>query len=290
MEIFRRPKYFSIPAQRPTKPPEERLWIKCPSCSEMIYVREFERNLKVCIRCGHHFRLGTKERLELLADPESFSEIHAGLSPTDPLHFVSHDGAYVDRLRETQERTGLREAVTCGSVRIKGHPAILAVMDFAFLGASMGSVVGEKITRSIEEALTRRLPLVTVATSGGARMHEGILSLMQMAKTAIALAHLGQAHLPYISILTDPTTGGVLASFASLGDVVIAEPGALIGFAGPRVIEQTTRQKLPPGFQTAEFLLEHGMIDLVVPRSQLRDTVATLLGHYASGTKGGDYA
>lgn len=286
MELFRRPRYFSIPAQRPAKPPEERLWIRCPGCGEMIYVREFERNLKVCVRCGHHFRLGARERLELLADPDSFAELYADLSPTDPLQFVSHDGPYPEKLIETQERTGLQEAVLCGTARIKGQPTVLAAMDFGFLGASMGSVVGEKITRSIEEALAQRLPLVTVATSGGARMHEGILSLMQMAKTTSALARLSQARLPYISILTDPTTGGVLASFASLGDVIIAEPGALIGFAGPRVIEQTTRQKLPPGFQTAEFLLEHGMVDMVVPRAQLKDTVATLLGHYAGTGKG----
>lgn len=246
----------------------------------MNYVREFERNLKVCARCGHHGRLTARERISVLTDTDSFREIAAELTPADPLEFVSEGKAYTEKIIEEQEKTGLREAAVCGTATIEGYDAVLAVLDFAFLGASMGAVVGEKVTRAIEQAEQCRAPFVAVSASGGARMHEGVLSLMQMAKTSAELARLAEARVPFLSILTDPTTGGVTASFASLGDVIIAEPGALIGFAGPRVIEQITRQKLPPGFQTAEFLLEHGMLDMVVHRREMKDTVARLLMLY----------
>lgn len=225
-----------------------------------------------------------RERVQQLLDPGTFTELFAGVSPTDPLQFSDGKQSYATKLSEVQHQTGLTEAVICGSGAIQGFPIVLGVMDFGFLGASMGSVVGEKISRCIEASLKSKSPLITVAASGGARMHEGAISLMQMAKTASGLNRLGAAGIPYFSILTDPTTGGVTASFASLGDITIAEPGALIGFAGPRVIEQVTRQKLPPGFQTAEFLLEHGMIDMVVARRDLRDALAKLLGLFAPGS------
>jgi acetyl-CoA carboxylase carboxyl transferase subunit beta len=280
MEFFRGPKYISVPQKAERRPPEKHLWIKCSACQELIYFREFESNLKVCARCGHHFRLNAQERINLLADSDDYEELFPKLDSTDPLNFSSNDSSYTDKLAEARTRTGLTEAAICCAVTIGEVPVVLTVLDFGFMGASMGSVVGEKITRGIEEALRRGVALVTVSASGGARMQEGILSLMQMVKTSAALARLGDAQLPHISILTDPTTGGVTASFASLGDVIIAEPNALIGFAGPRVIEQTTKQKLPAGFQRSEFLLEHGMIDMVVPRSELKETLATVLQFY----------
>ncbi|MFN8533208.1 MAG: acetyl-CoA carboxylase, carboxyltransferase subunit beta [Dehalococcoidia bacterium] len=258
--------------------PSENLWVRCLRCRDLNYVRELEDNLKVCVKCGYHFRLGARDRVAQLLDGGRFDEWFTELAPIDPLGFTIENQTYRAKLDETQRASGLTEAAVCGGGEIRGHPVVLAVLDFSFLGGSMGSVVGEKIARAIEASLERRWPLVVVSASGGARMYEGALSLMQMAKTAAGLSRLGTAGVPYLSILTDPTTGGVTASFASLGDVTIAEPGALIGFAGPRVIEQVTRQRLPAGFQTAEFLLEHGMIDLVVPRKDLPDTLGKILG------------
>ena len=258
------------------------LWVRCANdrCRELIYTREYEKNLRVCQKCQHHARLGARERIALLLDEGSFREEDGGLRPGDPLGFVSAGQRYEDKLTETQQKTGLTDAVICGSGTIEGVPLRVAVADFGFMGASMGSVVGEKVARAVERSLEDRLPLLAVCSSGGARMHEGIFSLMQMAKTSAALARLADARVPFFCLLTDPTTGGVTASFAGLGDVLLAEPGALVGFAGPRVIEQITKQKLPPGTQRAEFQLEHGMVDKVVHRRDLRPTIARLLRLY----------
>ncbi len=258
----------------------DNLWVKCPRCHELIYEKEFERTAKVCQKCRYHFRLSAAERIVLLADPDSFEEHDADLRPEDPLGFVSAGEPYVEKLQKTQARTGLLDALVSGSLRINAWSVEVVVADFNFLGASMGSVFGEKLVRAAERARQRHVPLLTVSASGGARMHEGLFSLMQMAKTSAALVQLGTAGLPHISLLTDPCTGGVTASYAMQADVILAEPGALIGFAGPRVIEQTIRQKLPEGFQTAEFQLQHGMIDAIVPRRELRDFLATLLALY----------
>ena len=252
------------------------LWVKCFSCNSSLYTKDLEANLKVCPSCGYHFRLSAHERIELLSDQATFVELHANIEPRDPIQFVDTK-AYKQRIKESQEKTGLRDAVVCGRCSIQGQPTTLAVMDFGFMGGSMGGVIGEKITRTIETAIAERLPFISVSASGGARMQEGIFSLMQMAKTSTAIARLKAAGQPYLVILTDPTTGGTTASFAMLGDIHIAEKGALIGFAGPRVIEQTIRQKLPKGFQTAEYLLEHGMVDLVLERKALPSTVGNLL-------------
>lgn len=254
----------------------EGLWIKCNHCSEIIYRKEAERNLNVCPNCNYHFRISARERTRLIADEDSFRELFEGVRPCDPLSFKDEKD-YTDRLKEAEKKSDLPEAVVCGEVKIKGRAVILAVMDFAFLGGSMGSVVGEKVSRAIETAIEQRCPLVIISSSGGARMQEGLLSLMQMAKTAAALVKLSEAGLPFISILTDPTTGGVTASYAMLGDLILAEPKALIGFAGPRVIEQTIRQKLPDGFQRSEYLLRHGMLDMIVERKSLRDTLSLVL-------------
>jgi acetyl-CoA carboxylase carboxyl transferase subunit beta len=259
----------------------EDLWIKCPRCRELIYSRELERNNHVCPKCSYHFRLRARERIAQLAGPGSFVELHADVRPGDPLGFSDGAGSYDRKLEQTQGKSGEPEAMIVGAATIDAVPVALAVSDFEFLGASMGSVYGEKLVRAIEWAAERGTPLVTVSSSGGARMHEGLYSLMQMAKTVASLARLGRAGVPHIAVLADPCYGGVTASYATVADVVIAEPGALIGFAGPRVIEQITRQKLPEGFQTAEFLLEHGMIDMIVPRSDLPATLATLVRHYA---------
>ena len=262
----------------------EDLWIKCPQCGELVYTRELERNAQVCPKCSYHFRLRARERILQVADAESFVEWHANVYPEDPLDFADEAGPYDRKLELTQAKSDEPEALIVGFATIEDLPVTLAVSDFAFLGASMGSVYGEKLVRAIETATERALPLVTVSSSGGARMHEGLFSLMQMAKTVAALARLGRSGIPHIALLADPCYGGVTASYATVADIVLAEPGALIGFAGPRVIEQITRQKLPEGFQTAEFLLEHGMVDRIVPRGELRATLATLLGHYA-GTR-----
>jgi len=257
------------------------LAVKCPKCRELLYGKDWEKNLKVCQRCGHHFRLSAEERIALLLDEESFQEIDDNLLSVDPLNFVSRSMSYQAKLKEEREKTGLNEAVISGTGTIEEMPLVLAVMDFAFIGGSMGSVVGEKVTRAIERALADKSALLIISTSGGARMQEGLFSLLQMAKTSAALAKLGEARVPYISLLTDPTTGGISASFAFLGDVILAEPGALIGFAGPRVIEQFMHQRLPPDTNTAEFVQAHGMLDAVVPRRLLRPTLARLLRMYA---------
>jgi acetyl-CoA carboxylase carboxyl transferase subunit beta len=257
----------------------EGLWVKCEGCKEIIYSRDLDRNLRVCPKCGHHFKIDARARLALLLDEEAPRELFTNISPTDPLNFRDTK-RYRDRLKSYQQAVGERDAVIVAGGRIEEIPVILAVMEYRFMGGSMGSVVGEKITRAAERALERELPLLVVSASGGARMQEGVLSLMQMAKISAALARLRSARLPYLSVLTDPTTGGVTASFAMLGDLNIAEPGALIGFAGPRVIEQTIRQSLPEGFQRSEFLLEHGFLDLVVERAKLKETLARCLRHF----------
>jgi acetyl-CoA carboxylase carboxyl transferase subunit beta len=264
--------------QRQRSSVPEGLWVKCDGCKEIIYAKELERNLRICPKCGHHFRIDAPARLQLLLDEPQPRELFAAVSPGDPLEFKDSK-RYADRLRVYQQALGVRDAVMVVEGHIEELPVIVAVMDYRFMGGSMGSVVGEKIARAAEEALRKKRPLIVVSASGGARMQEGILSLMQMAKISAALARLRDAGLPYLSILTDPTTGGVTASFAMLGDLNIAEPGALIGFAGPRVIEQTIRQSLPEGFQTAEFLLEKGFLDLVVKRTEMKETVARCLRH-----------
>jgi acetyl-CoA carboxylase carboxyl transferase subunit beta len=254
----------------------EGLWVKCPDCDAIIYTRDLVKSLSVCTKCSHHFRLTARERLLSLFDGEYWVEQDAGLRSNDPLVF-SDTKPYRDRLAASRAATGLPDAVIVGVGRVDGIEAVVAAMEYAFIGGSMGVVMGEKIVRAIETALIRRLPLIVVSCSGGARMMEGALSLMQMAKVSAALARLDRAKLPYVSVLTDPTTGGVTASFAMLGDLNIAEPKALIGFAGPRVIEQTIRQKLPDGFQRSEFLIERGMLDLVVDRRELKATIARAL-------------
>lgn len=256
------------------------LWVKCPACNELLYSRELIDNLRVCPKCEHHFRLRARERITMLTDVGSFQEWSSHLLPQNPLGFADGSGTYEGRLERTQRKSGELEAVIAGEATVEGKPLALVVCDFDFLGASMGSVFGEKLVRAAEAAIERGIPLMTINASGGARMHEGLFSLMQMAKTVAALNRLGDAGLAHLSLLTDPCYGGVTASYATVADVVMAEPKAMVGFAGPRVIEQTTKQKLPEGFQTAEFLLEHGMVDLIVGRDQLRTMITTLLTHY----------
>lgn len=252
------------------------LWAKCPVCTELLYKKKLAESLFVCSKCRYHFRLDAKARLELIADQNTFQPLDEEIQPRDFLNFTDSK-KYSERIKEIQEKTDSKEAVITGFAEISGQKVYLGIMDFAFMGGSMGSVVGEKVTRLIEYCLKDNLPLVIVCATGGARMQEGILSLMQMAKTSAALAKLNQKKAPYIAIFSDPTTAGVLASFGMLADIIIAEPGALIGFAGPRVIEQTIRQKLPKGFQRAEYLLAHGMVDLVVERPQIKETIAKIL-------------
>lgn len=264
-----------IKTDRKVKIPEG-LWVKCDSCKEVVYKKEIERNLKVCPKCNYHFRISARERLRLLVDEGSFIELDAEIKSGDPLHFKDAI-SYKDRLKENENKSGLKEAVISGDALIKGHPVSIVVMDFAFMGGSMGSVVGEKISRVAEWVNEKKQPLIIVSSSGGARMQEGIFSLMQMAKVAAAIGRLKDNGILYISILCDPTFGGVTASFAMLGDIIIAEPKSLIGFAGPRVIEQTIKQPLPDDFQRADFLLEHGLIDIVVDRKSLKETVAKLI-------------
>jgi acetyl-CoA carboxylase carboxyl transferase subunit beta len=256
----------------------EGLWLKCDGCKEIVYRKEIEKNLKVCPKCNYHFRLGASERISLLIDEGTFVEMDAGLTAGDPLDFKDTI-PYKSRIEENQKKTGLSEAVVTGRGKINGDDAVVVIMDFSFMGGSMGSAVGEKITRAAEIALSERLPLIIVSSSGGARMQEGIFSLMQMAKTSAAIGKLKENSVPYISILSDPTFGGVTASFAMLGDVIIAEPGSLIGFAGPRVIEQTIKQQLPDNFQRAEFLLEHGIIDMVVSRKEMKSKISKIIRH-----------
>ena len=258
----------------------EGLWIKCESCKEIMYRAEVDRAGRVCPKCHYPFRISSRERIALLADSGSFEEYQSALASVDPLGFKDTK-RYRDRLRAAKQKTAMEEAVVTGLARVGGYPVMLCAFEFAFLGGSMGSVVGEKLTRSIETAIDKHVPVIIVSASGGARMQEGILSLMQMAKTSAALHRLTVAGLPYLSVLTDPTTGGVTASFAMLGDVILAEPRALIGFAGPRVIAETIRQPLPEGFQRSEFLLEHGQLDLVVERRDLKETLRRLLAFFA---------
>jgi acetyl-CoA carboxylase carboxyl transferase subunit beta len=287
--LFRKePPYIALPAQtRPTTSRAEGLWVRCPNerCRELLYVREFDHNLKVCPVCDHHARLTARERVWQLVDSESFVVHDADLVTADPLGFVADGEAYGDKLRETVRRTGETEAAISGSATIEGVRCELVVLEFGFLGASMGSVVGEKIARAAERASEHGAALVTVSASGGARMHEGIFSLLQMSKTVTALRALADHGLPHLAVLTDPTLGGVIASYAGVGDVLIAEQGALVGFAGPRVIEQVTKQKLPPDAQRPPFLLEHGLVDLVVHRRELRPTLERLLRLYATAAE-----
>jgi len=259
----------------------EGLWVKCESCRQIIWKKDLEDNLNVCPKCEKHFRIDARTRLALLLDDDEYETFDENLSSTDPLKFVDLK-PYSSRLRQAQHDTGLRDAVINARGKLLGRPVVLSVMEYAFIGGSMGAVVGEMITRAVERALNSHTPLIIVSASGGARMMEGVVSLMQLAKISAALARLDKDKVPYISVLTDPTTGGVTASFAMLGDLNIAEPGALIGFAGPRVIEQTIRQKLPAGFQRSEFLLEHGMLDAVVPRKELKPYIKRALDFMAA--------
>src|SRR5437588_4735878 len=259
----------------------EGLWVKCENCRQIIWKKDLEDNMNVCPKCDKHFRIDARARLALLMDENEYDILDANIYSTDPLKFVDLK-PYSSRLKQAQKDTGLKDAVINANGKLMGRPVVASVMEYAFIGGSMGSVVGEMITRAIERAADTRTPLIIVSASGGARMMEGVISLMQLAKISAALAKLDKAKVPYISLLTDPTTGGVTASFAMLGDLNIAEPGALIGFAGPRVIEQTIRQKLPAGFQRSEFLLQHGMLDAVVPRKQLKPYIARALEFMAA--------
>jgi len=273
---FGKKKYSSVQVRKRDVP--DGLWEKCPGCNEIIYAKELEENSQVCSVCGHHFMLGRQERIDLFADEGTFVEWDAAMKSTDPLGFTGKD-SYVSKLKANQKKTGYKDAVTSGAAELNGRPIGLSVMDFKFLGASMGSVVGEKITRQIERCTAEKRACIIVCASGGARMYEGLFSLMQMAKTSAALARHAEAGLPYIPVLTHPTMAGVMASYATLGDVIVAEPGALIGFAGPRVIKETTQQDLPKGFQRAEFLEKHGLIDMVVPRAELKERLALVLDY-----------
>jgi acetyl-CoA carboxylase carboxyl transferase subunit beta len=259
-------------------PPEKRvqtegLWVKCDGCKQILWKKDLDANFQCCPKCNYHFKLGARARLEMLFDEGRYTEHDANLASTDPLNFRDTK-TYRDRLRRAERETGLKDALITGEGLLEGKPLIISVMEFSFIGGSMGAVVGEKIARAIDRCIASRLPLVIVSCSGGARMMEGAISLMQMAKISAGLARLEEARKPYISVMTDPTTGGVTASYAMLGDLNVAEPGALIGFAGPRVIEQTIKQKLPPGFQRAEFLLAHGMLDAIVPRKEMKAFLA----------------
>ena len=278
----KKPKLGSTKSKKRDIP--EGLWMKCPKCSTMIFDKELDDNLKVCTKCGHHFPIGARERINALVETCSFEEMDAQMTSVDVLRFTGV-AAYTDKLQEYQKTTKLRDAVISGIGKIDGHRLALGVMDFDFLGGSMGSVVGEKLTRLIEAATEKGLPLIIISTSGGARMYEGMFSLMQMAKTCGALAYHAKQKLPYISVLTNPTYAGVMASFASVGDLVLAEPGAMIGFAGPRVIKDTTQAELPPGFQTAEFLMDHGLIDAIVPRKEMKERFGYYLEFLIERTK-----
>ncbi len=274
----------SAASERPRSSVPEGLWVRCGGCREIIYSKELDRNLQICPKCGYHFRIGSRARIRLLLDEDTPVELFRGLLPADPLKFRDRK-RYRDRVKDCAKSSGEEEAVVVVEGHLDGVPAIVAVMEYGFMAGSMGSVVGEKIARAAEESVRRKCGLIVVLASGGARMQEDIVSLMQMAKISAALARLRERALPYLSVLTDPTTGGVTASFGMLGDLNIAEPGALIGFAGPRVIEQTIRESLPEGFQTSEFLLEHGFLDLVVERTKLKQTLATCLRHLSPGAR-----
>jgi len=279
MQWFKKPRQY-IPVRQTTrrKAIPDGLWKKCVRCQEILYVPELERRMNVCAKCNYHFRIGASQRIQYLTDEGSFEETYTDIAPEDPLEFKYPGCSYKDKIAESQEATGLKDAVMTGSAQIESIPVSVAVTDSFFMMGSMGSVVGEKVALAAEDAIDSKIPLVTVSGSGGgARMQEGMLSLMQMAKTAAAVRRLGEVRLPFISILTDPTMGGVAASFSFLGDVIIAEPGAMIGFAGPRVIKETIRQELPEGFQSAEFQRDNGFVDMVVNRGELKHTVASLL-------------
>lgn len=281
MAFFKKPNFKAGSGKSREMP--EGLWTKCPSCGEVIHNLALVENLRVCTKCGHHFTMGARERIAALADPDTFAEIDANMVSVDTLQFKG-TAAYTERLKSYQKKTGQKDAVITGTAVLCGHAVGLGVMDFHFLAATMGSVVGEKITRLIELSTRKKMPVILVCASGGARMYEGMLSLMQMAKTSGALARHAEAGLSYITVLTNPTTAGVMASFASLGDVIVAEPRSMIGFAGPRVIRETTHQNLPDGFQTAEFLEEHGLIDVVASRGEMRALLGSLL-EYLSAAK-----
>ncbi len=289
-ELFRWQPKFTPAAKQAGADVPDNLFFKCPQCKELNYGKEFQEALHVCQHCGYHAPLSAYERLTMLLDADTFTEWDLGLRPEDPLGFVAgppgKEESYRAKLEGARRKTGLHEAIVSGEGQIAGQPLAIVVADFGFMGASMGSVFGEKLARAAERAVERGLPLLTVSASGGARMQEGLLSLMQMAKTTAALAKLGHAGLPHLSLIVDPCYGGVTASYATVADVVLAEPGARIGFAGQSVIEQITRQKLPEGFQRAEFQLEHGMLDLIVPRRELCDTLATLLRLYTGSSTG----
>ena len=286
------------PLERPTLPQKpklgtsksrkrdipEGLWTKCPTCSTMIFDKELDENLKVCLKCGHHFPIGSRERIHSLVETCSFEEMDANMASVDVLGFKGV-ATYKSKLEAYRKSTTLKDAVVTGICKIGPHRVALGVMDFGFLGGSMGSVVGEKLTRLIERGTEGRLPVIIISTSGGARMYEGMFSLMQMAKTSAALAYHAQQRLPYLSVLTNPTTAGVMASYATLGDLILAEPKAMIGFAGPRVIKDTTQAELPPGFQTAEFLLDHGLIDAIVPRKEMKERLIEYLHYVTAGKK-----
>lgn len=278
----KKPKLGSAKSKKKDIP--EGLWTKCPKCSTMVFDKELDENLKVCPKCNHHFPIGARERIHSLVETCTFEEMNADITSVDILKFTGV-ASYTNKLAEYQKSTGLKDAVITGLCKIGEHRAALGVMDFSFLGGSMGSVVGEKLTRLIEKATEKNLPVIIISTSGGARMYEGMFSLMQMAKTCGALAYHAQAKLPYISVLTHPTTAGVMASYASVGDLIIAEPGAMIGFAGPRVIKDTTQAELPPGFQTAEFLLDHGLIDAIVSRKEMKQQLTDYLSYMTEGRK-----
>jgi acetyl-CoA carboxylase carboxyl transferase subunit beta len=280
--FVKKPKLGSAKSKKREIP--EGLWTKCPKCSTMVFDKELDENLKVCPHCQHHFPIGARERIHSLVETCTFEEMDADLTSVDVLNFTGV-ASYTSKLQSYQKSTGLKDAVITGICKIGDCRAALGVMDFSFLGGSMGSVVGEKLTRLIERATEKALPLIIISTSGGARMYEGMFSLMQMAKTCSALAYHAAARLSYISVLTHPTTAGVMASYASVGDLIIAEPGAMVGFAGPRVIKDTTQAELPPGFQTAEFLLDHGLIDAIVPRKEMKQQLIDYLGYLTAGQK-----
>jgi acetyl-CoA carboxylase carboxyl transferase subunit beta len=286
-DFFRRKPTFkreSVDSDGPVVP--DGLWVKCVKCKDLVYSKDFERWFRVCPKCDHHARLSARQRLDYLVDASSFEEWDERIVTSDPLGFSANGDAYASKVLEASGKSGQPEALITGRGRIQGYDAVIAATEFAFLGASMGSAFGEKFVRAVERAIDLHLPFISISNSGGARMHESAFSLMQMAKTTAALSRLGERKLPHISVLTDPCYGGVTASYATVADIIIAEPGAMIGFAGPRVIEQITRQKLPDGFQTAEFLLEHGMIDMITRRSELPGVISLLLLHYADAFLG----
>jgi len=276
MVWFRKKQAVTVSTEKKNVQVPEGVWTKCKNCQEIIYAKEIERNLNVCPKCDYHFRIGARERIDQIIDEGTFSELDATMRSVDFLEFKDSK-RYKERIKAAIKKAGDGDAVICGEGKLDGIPVVVAVFDFSFMGGSMGSVVGEKITRAIEKGLETNAPVLIFSSSGGARMQESILSLMQMAKTSAALARLKEAGIPYLSVLTDPTTGGVTASFAMLGDLNIAEPRALIGFAGPRVIEQTIRQTLPEGFQRSEYLLEHGMVDMIVPRKEMKRKLSQIL-------------